>query len=305
MANENVNKVIYGNDTLIDLTGDSVSPQTLLVGQTAHDRSGSQIVGVATQGHTIIDASGSPVNAESGLQFATMQVTDDSTNGKTVVRHIVDVTQAQYDALPSSKNSDNIIYHITDANANPLNASSVTYSNTTSGMSATNVQSAVDEVNSDLADKQPKTLATAQTIGGTSRSTVEAALGALADSNYLEDSLTSSSAVKALTAKQGKALADKHKVSSFTVDTTGWTSDTSSQSGTTLYKKSVSLSHVYVSSPSVDIGTSSGTGLPTAAQQTDYNLLQYVTVDDTVPCLYLYASAIPSATFYIKVEGVD
>lgn len=169
----------------------------------------------------------------------------------------------------------------------------------------TNTQALLDGISSDLADKQPKTLATARTIGGTSRTTVEAALGALADSAYLEDSLTSSSAVKALTAKQGKALADKHKVSSFTVDTTGWTSDTSSQSGTTLYKKSVSLSHVYVSSPSVDIGTSSGTGLPTAAQQTDYNLLQYVTVDDTVPCLYLYASAIPSATFYIKVEGVD
>lgn len=96
---------------------------------------------------------------------------------------------------------------------------------------------------------------------------------------------------------------NKHKVTIKTVSTSGWTTDTSSQSGTTLYKKSISLSHVYVPSPSVDIGTSTGTGLPTAAQQTAYDLLQYVTVDGTT--LYLYASAIPSTQFYIGVEGVD
>lgn len=87
------------------------------------------------------------------------------------------------------------------------------------------------------------------------------------------------------------------------VDLTGWTQDTSSQSGTTLYKKQISLNHVYVESPTVDIG-SSGV-LPTVAEQESYNLLQYVTVDDSVPCLYLYASAIPTTAFYINVEGVD
>ena len=56
--------------------------------------------------------------------------------------------------------------------------------------------------------KQPKNLATARTIGGTSRTTVEAALGALADSAYLENGLTSTSTTKALTAAQGKALND-------------------------------------------------------------------------------------------------
>lgn len=94
-----------------------------------------------------------------------------------------------------------------------------------------------------------------------------------------------------------------NKVTSLAVDLTGWTSDTTSQSGTTLYKKQISLNHVYVESPTVDIG-SSGV-LPTVAEQESYNLLQYVTVDDTVPCLYLYASAIPTTAFYIKVTGVD
>ncbi len=94
-----------------------------------------------------------------------------------------------------------------------------------------------------------------------------------------------------------------NKVSSFAVSLTGWTSDTTSQSGTTLYKKQITLNHVYVESPTVDIG-SSGV-LPTVAEQEAYNLLQYVTVDDTVPCLYLYASAIPTTAFYISVKGVD
>jgi hypothetical protein len=93
------------------------------------------------------------------------------------------------------------------------------------------------------------------------------------------------------------------KATSKQVTTTGWTSDTTSQSGTTLYKKQISVNHVYVESPTVDIGASGV--LPTVAEQESYNLLQYVTVDDTVPCLYLYASAIPTTAFYINVEGVD
>lgn len=97
---------------------------------------------------------------------------------------------------------------------------------------------------------------------------------------------------------------NKHTVSTFAVDTTGWVADTTSQSGTTLYKKSVSISHVYAN-PSVDIGSASGNVLPTTAEQTAYDLVQYVTCDDAVPCLYLYASDIPTDTFYINVGGVD
>lgn len=52
--NENINKVIYGNQTLIDLTNDSVTPQTLLEGETAHDRSGAQITGSAVV-NTVIE----------------------------------------------------------------------------------------------------------------------------------------------------------------------------------------------------------------------------------------------------------
>ena len=39
------NKVVYGGQTLIDLTSDTVDPSTLLKNVTAHDKSGAQITG--------------------------------------------------------------------------------------------------------------------------------------------------------------------------------------------------------------------------------------------------------------------
>ena len=47
MAN---NKVVFGDETLIDLTGDTVTPADLAQGVTAHDASGQQIQGTATPG---------------------------------------------------------------------------------------------------------------------------------------------------------------------------------------------------------------------------------------------------------------
>lgn len=135
------------------------------------------------------------------------------------------------------------------------------------------------------------------------KQTLETALDGKINTSDIVNNLTTSTAGKVLDARQGLALANKHKVTRKTVNTSSWTADTTSQSGSTLYKKSIALSHVYVDSPSVDISTSSGTGLPTTAQQTAYDLLQYVTVDGTT--MYLYASAIPSTTFYISIEGVD
>ena len=51
------NKVIYAGRTLIDLTGDTVDPEHLAEGYTAHDKSGDAIVGTMTGGadHTAED----------------------------------------------------------------------------------------------------------------------------------------------------------------------------------------------------------------------------------------------------------
>ena len=146
------------------------------------------------------------------------------------------------------------------------------------------------------------------------KQTLETAIADKLGTSDIANNLTTTTAGKVLDATQGKALNDsisatntaitnKHKLTRKTVDTSSWTADTTSQSGSTLYKKSITLSHVYVDSPSVDISTSSGTGLPTTAQQESYDLVQYVTVDGTT--MYLYATDIPSTTFYIGIEGVD
>lgn len=44
-SNPYVNKVIFGNDTLIDISGDTVTASDVLRGKTAHDKSGAPITG--------------------------------------------------------------------------------------------------------------------------------------------------------------------------------------------------------------------------------------------------------------------
>lgn len=56
MANQYVNKVIYGGNTLIDLTGDTITAAQLLEGVTAHDKSGAQITGTLTYDADTSDA---------------------------------------------------------------------------------------------------------------------------------------------------------------------------------------------------------------------------------------------------------
>lgn len=51
-----INKVIYGSNTLIDLTPDSVTPETLQQGITAHDKSGEIITGTSTKDSDTSDA---------------------------------------------------------------------------------------------------------------------------------------------------------------------------------------------------------------------------------------------------------
>lgn len=47
--NQNVNKVVYGGKTLIDLTADTITAEDLIAGVTAHDKSGASIVGTDTR----------------------------------------------------------------------------------------------------------------------------------------------------------------------------------------------------------------------------------------------------------------
>lgn len=50
------NKIIYGGQTLIDLTADTVDPEDLLAGVTAHDKAGEAITGTCTYDSDTQDA---------------------------------------------------------------------------------------------------------------------------------------------------------------------------------------------------------------------------------------------------------
>lgn len=51
-----VNKVVYGGQTLVDLTSDTVTPETLASGVTAHNAKGEVITGTAKTEEEILAA---------------------------------------------------------------------------------------------------------------------------------------------------------------------------------------------------------------------------------------------------------
>ena len=63
---------------------------------------------------------------------------------------IIYLTQEEYDALPASKEEDNIEYRITNASESINAARDWAYDNAASGLEADNVQDAIDEVNSKI-----------------------------------------------------------------------------------------------------------------------------------------------------------
>lgn len=63
-----INKVVFGNDTLIDLTADTITAADLAEGKTAHDRSGAIITGTNTYD---ADTSGATASASEILSGQT------------------------------------------------------------------------------------------------------------------------------------------------------------------------------------------------------------------------------------------
>lgn len=75
MPNQYVNKVVFGSQTLLDLTTDTVTPSVLMEGYTAHDKSGALING------TIVDGN----NLEYGLTDGTLPLAGVAKVGSAVI----------------------------------------------------------------------------------------------------------------------------------------------------------------------------------------------------------------------------
>lgn len=96
-----INKVEYGGQTLVDLTADTVTPDTLLEGTTAHNKAGNPIVGSAKVGGAV-----ESVNGQTGAVRLTAQDIPNipvvSLVGDTLrFDNVIDVTEAlkQMDAV--------------------------------------------------------------------------------------------------------------------------------------------------------------------------------------------------------------
>lgn len=76
--NPYVNKVIYGDTVLVDLSADTVTPETLMEGVTAHDKSGAPIVGTGSGGGSSIEVTHGTISA--GNTSITVSYTGDLMN---------------------------------------------------------------------------------------------------------------------------------------------------------------------------------------------------------------------------------
>lgn len=68
-----VNKVVLGSDTVLDLTSDTVSPETLLVGTTAHNAKGETITGTLVP-CTVYSAENPQITADNDAGYFTWTI---------------------------------------------------------------------------------------------------------------------------------------------------------------------------------------------------------------------------------------
>lgn len=75
MADKNANQVIVNGETILDLTADTITPDKLVSGITAHDKSGAQIIG------TLVVSAASDNNVEAYAIDPTNPVVSFKTTG--------------------------------------------------------------------------------------------------------------------------------------------------------------------------------------------------------------------------------
>ena len=98
--------------------------------------------GSAGGGHVIKNQSGTDMAQRANLQFIDATLADDSTNNKTKVEMVKELANAS--ELASQPDG---LYLVEDSTPMPgISANIVSYSNTTSGLTADDVQEAVDEL---------------------------------------------------------------------------------------------------------------------------------------------------------------
>lgn len=115
--------------------------------QAAQSAAESLIPGTGTVGQVLTKtATGTAWEDAHGGDVQTVDGFEPDTNGAVTTERVL--TQAEYNALSEAEKNNGMTYYISDgAGGGSTTATQVSYSNTASGLSATNVQGAIDETN--------------------------------------------------------------------------------------------------------------------------------------------------------------
>ena len=112
-----INKVVFGDRTLIDLTSDTVTEDTLLSGYTAHRRDGHIIVGTVDVPHNLNDLSDVNISNPENGQILGYDSQSNQWINTVLSADILRVrfgTQQEWDSNPQYKSEANTLYVYTD-----------------------------------------------------------------------------------------------------------------------------------------------------------------------------------------------
>lgn len=111
-TNENVNKVIYGNQTVMDITDTTAEESDVASGEVFYKANGARSVGTLNKDSAVWGHITGDIDDQSDLQT---EIATKSTH--------VRLTKAQYDALTTEQKHDTTkVYYITDYTPMPVNA---------------------------------------------------------------------------------------------------------------------------------------------------------------------------------------
>lgn len=123
------NKVVFGEEVIMDLTGDSVSPENLLAGETAHDRAGNPVTGAVIT-HDVVD----------NLESTSTEDALSANQGRELKEMMSDV--------PHREDNEDTVIEVPNIDADMLNGHPADYYSKQSDLSALNTS--VTQVNNKI-----------------------------------------------------------------------------------------------------------------------------------------------------------
>lgn len=161
MANEHINKIIYGGDTLIDLTGDTISAADVINAKTFHDKSGATLTGTCTYDADTSDAtaSASEILATKTAYAGGAKVTGTMTNNGSVTGTIT--TKAQQYTIPAGYHDGGGKVSIASAEQAKIIATNIREGIQILGVTGT--MSGTEDVNAEAVTMTPRTTSQTRT----------------------------------------------------------------------------------------------------------------------------------------------